>query len=74
MKQILKLCVQRHYTLNIDGLAELVGLTTWHPVANPTGMLLCFFLGVRIMNYIFREWGWQELIRFLSAEHLLCGA
>ena len=29
--------LQRHYTLNIDGLAQAVGLSTWHPVKNPTG-------------------------------------
>ena len=31
--------LQRHYTLNIDGLAQAVGLSTWHPDRNPTGML-----------------------------------
>ena len=29
--------LQRHYTLNIDGLAQAVGLSTWHPQKNPTG-------------------------------------
>jgi len=29
--------LQRHYTLNIDGLAEKVGLNTWHPEDNPDG-------------------------------------
>lgn len=29
--------LQRHYTLNIDGLAQAVGLSTWHPDKNPTG-------------------------------------
>ena len=29
--------LRRHYTLNIDGLAESVGLATWHPTDNPTG-------------------------------------
>ncbi len=29
--------MQRHYTMNIDGLAESVGLTTWHPDTNPSG-------------------------------------
>ena len=33
--------LQRHYTLNIDGLAQAVGLTTWHPVKNPTGAQKC---------------------------------
>ena len=27
----------RHYTLNIDGLAERVGMDTWHPESNPGG-------------------------------------
>lgn len=27
----------RHYTLNIDGLAAAVGLSTWHPDDNPDG-------------------------------------
>lgn len=29
--------LQRHYTLNIDGLAERVGMDTWHPGSNPDG-------------------------------------
>ena len=29
--------LQRHYTLNIDGLAQAVGLSTWHSQKNPTG-------------------------------------
>lgn len=29
--------LQRHYTLNIDGLAEKVGMNTWHPEDNPDG-------------------------------------
>ncbi len=29
----------RHYTLNIDGLGEAVGMDTWHPDTNPTGEL-----------------------------------
>lgn len=29
--------LQRHYTLNIDGLAEKVGMNTWHPEDNPNG-------------------------------------
>jgi NAD-dependent SIR2 family protein deacetylase len=29
--------LQRHYTLNIDGLAERVGMDTWHPHTNPQG-------------------------------------
>ena len=29
--------LQRHYTLNIDGLAQAVGLSTWHPDKNPEG-------------------------------------
>lgn len=29
--------MQRHYTLNIDGLAERVGIDTWHPDHNPNG-------------------------------------
>ena len=29
--------LQRHYTLNIDGLAERVGMDTWHPDHNPQG-------------------------------------
>ena len=29
--------LQRHYTLNIDGLAEKVGMDTWHPESNPHG-------------------------------------
>lgn len=29
--------LQRHYTLNVDGLAEVVGLSTWHPARNPEG-------------------------------------
>lgn len=28
----------RHYTLNIDGLAEVVGMDTWHHEANPGGV------------------------------------
>lgn len=27
----------RHYTLNIDGLAEAAGMDTWHADNNPTG-------------------------------------
>lgn len=30
--------LQRHYTMNIDGLAETVGLTTWHADTNPSGV------------------------------------
>lgn len=29
--------LRRHYTLNIDGLAEKVGMDTWHPEENPDG-------------------------------------
>ena len=29
--------LQRHYTLNVDGLAAAVGLSTWHPTSNPQG-------------------------------------
>jgi NAD-dependent SIR2 family protein deacetylase len=29
--------LQRHYTLNVDGLAAAVGLSTWHPTINPQG-------------------------------------
>lgn len=37
--------LRRHYTLNIDGLAEAVGLSTWHLDINPAGaMPLCPFL------------------------------
>ena len=32
--------LQRHYTMNIDGLAECVGLTTWHPETNPSGAVI----------------------------------
>lgn len=28
----------RHYTLNIDGLAAVVGMDTWHPDNNPDGV------------------------------------
>lgn len=27
----------RHYTLNIDGLGEAVGMDTWHPDTNSNG-------------------------------------
>jgi NAD-dependent SIR2 family protein deacetylase len=29
--------LQRHYTLNVDGLAERVSMDTWHPETNPEG-------------------------------------
>ena len=29
----------RHYTMNIDGLAEAAGMDTWHVDNNPTGTL-----------------------------------
>ena len=29
--------LQRHYTLNVDGLAEAVGMSVWHPTENPSG-------------------------------------
>ena len=29
--------LQRHYTLNVDGLADMVGLSTWHPSSNSEG-------------------------------------
>lgn len=29
--------LHRHYTLNIDGLAGMVGMDTWHPETNPNG-------------------------------------
>lgn len=32
----------RHYTLNIDGLGEAVGMDTWHPDTNPEGERLTF--------------------------------
>ena len=31
--------LQRHYTLNVDGLADMVGLSTWHPSSNPEGSI-----------------------------------
>ncbi len=31
--------LQRHYTLNIDGLGEAVGMDTWHPDTNPEGQI-----------------------------------
>ena len=30
--------IERHYTLNIDGLAEVVGMDTWHHEKNPNGI------------------------------------
>lgn len=30
--------IQRHFTLNIDGLAEAVGMGTWHHEKNPDGI------------------------------------
>jgi NAD-dependent SIR2 family protein deacetylase len=30
--------LQRHYTLNIDGLAEVVGMDSWHHEFNPAGI------------------------------------
>ncbi|GAX79029.1 hypothetical protein CEUSTIGMA_g6469.t1 [Chlamydomonas eustigma] len=30
--------IKRHYTLNIDGLAEVVGMDTWHHEQNPHGI------------------------------------
>lgn len=30
--------MRRHYTLNIDGLAEVVGMDTWHHERNPGGV------------------------------------
>lgn len=30
--------LRRHYTLNIDGLSEVVGLDTWHHERNPNGV------------------------------------
>ena len=30
----------RHYTMNIDGLAETAGMDTWHVDNNPAGELL----------------------------------
>ncbi|CAF9926479.1 MAG: hypothetical protein HETSPECPRED_006344 [Heterodermia speciosa] len=29
----------RHYTMNIDGLAEAAGMDAWHVESNPTGDL-----------------------------------
>ncbi|GLI64199.1 hypothetical protein VaNZ11_007381 [Volvox africanus] len=38
MAQLLQLgALQRHYTLNIDGLSEVVGMDTWHHERNPQG-------------------------------------
>ena len=28
----------RHYTMNIDGLAETAGMDAWHVESNPTGV------------------------------------
>ncbi|CAL5224232.1 g6884 [Coccomyxa viridis] len=41
--------LQRHYTLNIDGLAQAVGLSTWHPVKKPTGQTLEMHGSIREM-------------------------
>lgn len=30
--------LRRHYTMNIDGLAEVVGMDTWHHENNPSGV------------------------------------
>ena len=30
--------LRRHYTLNIDGLAEAAGMSVWQPTHNPTGL------------------------------------
>lgn len=43
----------RHYTLNIDGLAAVVGMDTWHPDNNPNGAgrtLSARFLHGRMLN------------------------
>lgn len=32
----------RHYTLNVDGLAELAGCSTWHPNNKPEGTFRAF--------------------------------
>ena len=29
--------LRRHYTMNIDGLSEAAGLSTWHPTMQPHG-------------------------------------
>ncbi|CAK0785394.1 hypothetical protein CVIRNUC_008603 [Coccomyxa viridis] len=41
--------LQRHYTLNIDGLAQAVGLSTWHSQKNPTGQTLEMHGSIREM-------------------------
>lgn len=32
--------LQRHYTMNIDGLASAVGMDTWHNEENPKGSIV----------------------------------
>ena len=45
----------RHYTLNIDGLAAAVGLTTWHPEDNPDGACQGLALGyMRVSGLVCR--------------------
>lgn len=41
--------LQRHYTLNIDGLAEAVGMDTWHPDDNPDGCTVEMHGNVRFL-------------------------
>jgi hypothetical protein len=40
--------VRRHYTLNIDGLAEAVGISTWHHAHNPEGVTVEMHGNIRL--------------------------
>ncbi|GAB4820047.1 hypothetical protein N2152v2_007093 [Parachlorella kessleri] len=41
--------LQRHYTMNIDGLAAAVGMDTWHPESNPAGITVEMHGNVRLL-------------------------
>jgi hypothetical protein len=54
----------RHYTLNIDGLAEVVGMDTWHHQNNPGGVTVEMHGNIRC------AWGGGRGRRRAACTHL----
>lgn len=64
-------CLRRHYTLNIDGLGEAVGMDTWHPDTNPNGVTVEMHGSVR--QLVCPSCGHVVPLAAAALEHLKAG-
>lgn len=57
--------LQRHYTLNIDGLAEVVGMDSWHHEFNPEGITVEMHGNIRWVGHMWRCTATSSSMRWL---------